>query len=274
MRAQNPITVHLQGHIAVVTISNPEKLNSMRQDHYFQLGESLRNVDRTPEITITVLTGTGRFFSAGTDVSSTSPNMAHGTDIRRNMRSMYFSNLDLTHILVNFSKILIVALNGPVVGFPAALVAHADFIYAAPHTFLLTPFSLLGVAAEGAASRSFVRRLGISKANEALIMSKRIPCEELVANGFVNKVISAPSGKPDDSVGFLKRVLEEVQKRFSPIATQSNLLSIKNLIREPGRRIDSQQNCDEVFAGLEMVTTGIPGEQMRAIKEGRKRHKL
>ncbi|GLA73736.1 hypothetical protein AtubIFM55763_004668 [Aspergillus tubingensis] len=246
----------------------------MRQDHYFQLGESLRNVDRTPEITITVLTGTGRFFSAGTDVSSTSRNMAHGTDIRRNMRSMYFSNLDLTHILVNFSKILIVALNGPVVGFPAALVAHADFIYAAPHTFLLTPFSSLGVAAEGAASRSFVRRLGISKANEALIMSKRIPCEELVANGFVNKVISAPSGKPDDSVGFLERVLEEVQKRFSSIATQSNLLSIKNLIREPERRIDSQQNCDEVFAGLEMVTTGIPGEQMRAIKEGRKRHKL
>lgn len=103
------------------------------------------------------------------------------------MSSTYFSNVDLTHTLPNFSKILVVALNGPVVGFPAALIAQAGFIYAAPHTFLLTPFSSLGVPAEGAASRSFVRRLGVSKANEALLMSRRISCEDLVASGFVNE---------------------------------------------------------------------------------------
>ncbi|GLA14513.1 hypothetical protein AnigIFM62618_000895 [Aspergillus niger] len=274
MGAHSPIIVRLQGHIAVVIINRPDKLNSMNQDHYNQLGESHRRLDRTADITITVLTGKGRFFSAGSDVSSTFRNRPHDTDIRRVMSSTYFSNLDLTHTLSNFSKILVVALNGPVVGFPAALIAQADFIYAAPHTFLHTPFSSLGVPAEGAASRSFVRRLGVSKANDSLVMSRRISCEDLVASGFVNEMISAPTGKPEDSVGFLERIPDEVQERFIPITTQSSLLSIKNLIREPESRVDSRQNYDEVFAGLEMVTTGVAEQQMQEIKEGRKRHKL
>jgi peroxisomal 3,2-trans-enoyl-CoA isomerase len=52
-----------------------------------------------------------------------------------------------------------------VIGLSAALVSFADFVYAAPHAFLLTPFSSLGLVAEGAASRALVQRLGISKAN-------------------------------------------------------------------------------------------------------------
>jgi peroxisomal 3,2-trans-enoyl-CoA isomerase len=75
-------------------------------------------------------------------------------------------------------------------------------MYAAPHTFILTPFSSLGIVAEGGASRAFVERLDIAKANEALIMGKRITCDELVKTGFVNKVVFAPSGKFDDSTGF------------------------------------------------------------------------
>lgn len=64
MGAHSPIIVRLQGHIAVVIINRPDKLNSMNQDHYNQLGESHRRLDRTADITITVLTGKGRFFSA------------------------------------------------------------------------------------------------------------------------------------------------------------------------------------------------------------------
>jgi peroxisomal 3,2-trans-enoyl-CoA isomerase len=93
-------------------------------------------------------------------------------------------------------KILITALNGPVIGLSAALLVFSDFIYCTPHTFLLTPFSSLGLVAEGGASRAFVQRLGISKASEALIMSKRISAEELLQVGFVNKIFSeCGSGK-------------------------------------------------------------------------------
>lgn len=190
------------------------------------------------------------------------------------MGSLFTNNLDTTRSLYNHSKILVVALNGPVIGFSAALVAFADFIYAAPHTFLLTPFSSLGMVSEGAASRAFVERLGISKANEALIMSKKITCDELVATGFVNKVISAPSGEAKDSEGFLKAVLEEVDDRLGLHLNQSSLLKIKELIRRPEREILEKQNLTEVYSGVERFLSGIPQEEFRKIAAGEKKHKL
>ena len=176
--------------------------------------------------------------------------------------------------MAHHSKILVAALNGPVVGLSAALVAMADFIYAAPHTFLLTPFSSLGLVAEGGSSRALVERLGISKANEALIMSKKVTCEELVATGFVNKVISAPSGRKDDSDGFLEKVLEEVEDRLGTHLSQSSLLGIKELIRRPEREILDRQNYLEVFAGLQRFLKGIPQEEFRRLASGEKKHKL
>lgn len=95
----------------------------------------------------------------------------------------------MTHAFYSHSKILVTALNGPVVGLSAALSAFSDFIYCAPHTYLLTQFSSLGLVAEGGASRAMVHRMGVSKANEALLMSRRIPASELLACGFVNKII-------------------------------------------------------------------------------------
>ncbi|KAL4894143.1 ClpP/crotonase-like domain-containing protein [Aspergillus ambiguus] len=274
MEGQNPITVHQRGNIAVVTINRPRKLNSLNQDHYYRLGECFREIDRRKDVLITVLTGTGRFFSAGADIGSAFSNTVYGHDARRNMSSTYFSNLDITHTFAHHSKILIVALNGPVVGFSAALIAQADFVYAAPHTFLLTPFSSLGVAAEGAASRSFVQRLGISKANEALIMSKKISCNELVASGFVNKVISSPSGRQEDSTGFLEEVLREVDERFERSMAQPSLLVIKDLIRRHERPLIAQHNVLEVYAGLDTITTGVPQKRFQDLLDGKTSHKL
>lgn len=182
--------------------------------------------------------------------------------------------MDITRAFYSHPKILIAALNGPAIGLSAALIAFADFIYAAPHTFILTPFSSLGLVAEGGSSHAFVERLGISKANEALIMSKRITCAELVATGFVNKVISAPSGKQDDSAGFLGKVLEEVEERLGTHLNQTSLLKIKELIRRPGREVLEEQNSLEAFMGLERLVSGAPIEEFRKVASGEKKHKL
>ncbi|KAI6709422.1 enoyl-CoA hydratase/isomerase [Diplocarpon mali] len=106
-------------------------------------------------------------------------------------------NLNITQAFYTHSKILVSALNGPAIGISAALIAFSDFIYCVPSKFLLTPFSSLGLVAEGGASRVFVQRLGISKANEALIMSKRITAEELLQVGFVNKIFDVEKGEDE-----------------------------------------------------------------------------
>lgn len=196
-------------------------------------------------------------------------------DVRRELvRNFVSNNVDVTRTFYTHSKILVVALNGPAVGLSAALVAMADFVYAAPHTFLITPFSSLGLVAEGGASRTFVERLGISKANEALIMGRRITCEELEKTGFVNKVITAPSGKKEDSEGFLKKVLEEVDDRLGTHLNQTSLLKIKELIRRPERELLDRQNGVEAFMGMERFLSGVPQEEFRKLAMGEKKHKL
>lgn len=105
-------------------------------------------------------------------------------------------------------------------------------------------------------------------------MSKRITCEELVATGFVNKVFTAPSGKSDDSEGFLGLVLQEVEERLGLHLNQDSLLKIKELIRRPEREVLDRQNGLEVFGGLERFLSGVPQEEFRRVASGEKKHKL
>ena len=164
------------------------------------------------------------------------------------------------------------ALNGPAVGLSAALIAHADFVYAAPHAYLLTPFSSLGLVAEGGSSVAFVQRLGIAKANEALIMSKRITCAELVQTGFVNQVFRGRD--QSDHAGFLEQVLAEVEERMGPHLNQDSLVHIKRLIRRPYAEIMEGQGVAEVMAGMQRFVDGVPQEEFRKLASGQKRHKL
>lgn len=191
------------------------------------------------------------------------------------LKNFVSNNLHITHAFYTHPKILVTALNGPAVGLSAAIIAFSDFIYAAPHSFLLTPFSSLGLVAEGNASVAFVRRLGISKANEALIMSKRITIEELVQTGFVNKVIDV--GNPKDSNfsdKFLGEVLKEVDDRLGDHLNSDSLIGIKALIQKPYRDTLDKQGVDEVFAGLQRFLAGVPQEEFRKIAAGEKKHKL
>lgn len=105
-------------------------------------------------------------------------------------------------------------------------------------------------------------------------MSKRITCDELVSTGFVNKVITPESGKKDDSDGFLKKVLEEVDERLGTHLNQTSLLKIKELVRRPERELLDRQNGIEAFMGLERFMMGIPQEEFRKLASGEKRHKL
>ena len=286
------ITLETRGKIAIITLNLPKKLNALNQTLYYRLSCLLREIAARPDIYITILTGSGRYFSAyspfpfpfrlsltsttnvsfsGADVTATTtgqPTSDSDDDTRRaTLKSFVANNLDITNAFYTHPKILITALNGPVIGLSAALIAHSDFIYAVPSAFLLTPFTSLGLVAEGGASVAFVQRLGISKANEALIMSKRITCEELERVGFVNQVFEAGEG-------FLGRVLEEVEERLGAHLNSESLVRVKALIRKPERRELDVATLAEVMGGLERFVEGVPQEEFGKVGRGEKRHKL
>ncbi|KAK3990547.1 d3,d2-enoyl-CoA isomerase [Cladorrhinum sp. PSN332] len=269
------VSVDYRGRLAIITINNPSKLNALNADQYYLLAQLLREVATHDEVFITLLIGTGRYFSAGADVTSTrqSPNSASETSPHRIfLQSFVANNLNATHAFYSHPKILITALNGPVIGLSAALVSFSDFIYATPEAFLLTPFSSLGLVAEGGASRALVQRLGAAKANEALIMSRRIPVDELERTGYVNKVFHGV--KKGDSEKFKELVLKEIDERLGEHLVGDSLLGIKKLIRRPEREVLDSQNVAEVFAGLDRFVSGVPQGEFEKIATGKKRHKL
>lgn len=116
----------------------------------------------------------------------------------------------------------------------------------------------------------FVQRLGIAKANEALIMSKKIDIDDLVKTGYVNKVFDFKKGDPK----FLEAVLHEVDERLGTHLIGSSLTGIKALIQRPFRKELDAQGVAEVFAGLDRFAAGIPQEEFRKLASGEKKHKL
>jgi len=112
----------------------------------------------------------------------------------------------------------------------------------------------------------------VAKANEALIMSRRIPVEELLAAGFVNKVFGECAVGGDSK--FRELVLKEIDERLGEHLVGDSLLGIKELIRKPERDLLDGQNAREVFAGLERFVSGVPQDEFLKVATGKKRHKL
>ena len=114
-----------------------------------------------------------------------------------------------------------------------------------------------------------MQRLGISRANEALIMSKRITAEEMLQVGFVNRIFSTTGSET-----FLDMVLKEVEERLGDHLNSESLLMVKALIRKPEREMMDGQMVAEVLGGLERFVSGVPQEEFRKLANGEKRHKL
>ncbi|KAJ6784229.1 hypothetical protein PWT90_01807 [Aphanocladium album] len=264
------INLEYRGRVALITIDNQKKLNALTQAYYYEIAQSLREIEKHDEVVVTVIMGKGRYFSAGADVSIGRPSPTEPREAHTHwLQNFAANNLNTTLAFAEHPKILVVGLNGPAVGLSAALVGHADFVYCTPKTFLLTPFSSLALVAEGGASRALALRLGPARAAEALIASRRIQADALERCGFVNAVFDEP-----DWESFHARVLKEVDDTMGDHLNGESMMGIKSLIKAPERAIMESQNSKEVMAGLQRFVKGLPQEEFRKIAAGEKRHKL
>ncbi|ORX95657.1 peroxisomal d3,d2-enoyl-CoA isomerase [Clohesyomyces aquaticus] len=264
---EEPVSTRYQNSIAIITLNKPSKLNSLTKDELYTLATILREIDARPEILITLLIGRRRFFSAGASISQARTAPEGTSPFRLGLRETVANNLNLTNAFSTHSKILVTALNGPVVGISAAIIAFSDFIYATPSAYLLTSFSSLGLVAEGGASHTFFQRMGMARAKEALFVSNKIGVNDLVQCGFVNKVFV------NSEIGFEAEVLKELEGWADGNLNADSILMIKELTAS-GSEAVSKHIVDELFAGLGGQVAGIPQREFERLKRGEKRHKL
>ncbi|KAL0946951.1 hypothetical protein HGRIS_013109 [Hohenbuehelia grisea] len=262
------VTVDISHGIATITMNRPKSLNAITPEDYDKLANVLREVDKRDDVVATVWQATGRWFCAGTDVKQRS---ASGESVRDAfLGPVARSNLDTTNAMYSHSKILVAALNGPAMGIAAAFLGNFDLIYCMPDAWISTPFSLLAIVAEARSSVTFANRMGVAKATEALLFGRKVPADELLRCGFVNKIFPAQP-VPDFHSAVRAHLLDQLDG-LDPVA----VLTSKKLIRQG---LDERSNPDaailrESYAQAERFASGRPKQQFQRIANKEIRHKL
>ncbi|GAW02368.1 peroxisomal -enoyl- isomerase [Lentinula edodes] len=198
------LSVNISDRIATITLNRPKSYNAITVEDYDAFANALREIDRRDDVLVTVWQATGKWFCAGTDVMGRSlPNVGPQTALsptssNNTLREMFLKRISYTttdcgQALYSHSKVLVAALNGPVMGIAAAFLGYFDFIFSVPDSWLSVPFTFLGIISEGGSSVSFINRMGPARANEVLIWGKKKTAQELVACNFINEIFPSKS---------------------------------------------------------------------------------
>lgn len=277
IESEKQVLYEVKGKVAIITMNRPKQYNAMNIFHYWAMEEHVKRAAEEPNTVATIIQSTGKYFSAGADVTSTaSAPMAQGDNhevdwmARRDLAGRFTGrNAIIADTFWNHPKVLIVALNGPVVGLTSGIISLADFIFARESAFLLTPFANLGLVPEGGSSFALPVRLGLSLANKALLAAEPIQAEEMYRAGFVNKLFPASMSTEE----FNAEVLKYVEHRFSTLSPQS-LKEIKQIVHQPYASHFGQASSAEIIGGLDKFARGIPQERFAMIATGQLKHKL
>ncbi|KZV91060.1 ClpP/crotonase [Exidia glandulosa HHB12029] len=259
------ITVDVKDGIATITLNRPETLNALTRADYDAFAKSLREIDQRPDVVVTIWQAHGRFFCAGTNVADSASVIASKeaaeadrSDPRKVFPSAVFpTNTDVSNALYTHSKLLVAAVNGPVLGIAAAFLGFFDFIYAMPSVYLSVPFTFLGLISEAGSSVSFVNRMGLARANEVLLLRKRLGADDLLQCGFVNKIFPAEPAEK-----FHATVRAHVQYELEGLDPTA-LLAVKRLIRAGLNEKNNPDavNMRESYEQASRIASGIPAQQ-------------
>ena len=206
--------------VRTLTLNRPEALNAFNEALYDDTAEALLAAADDPEVAVVLLTGSGRGFSAGTDLAEM---QARITD--PSFRPGKHGFTGLIDALSAFPKPLICAVNGVGVGIGTTILGYVDLAFMSSTARLKCPFTSLGVAPEAASSYLLPQLVGRQNAAWLLMSSEWVDADEALRMGLVWRVCD-----PEE-------LLFEARRYAEILAAQpiSSLMAVKHTIMEPIR---------------------------------------
>lgn len=174
--------------VATVMLNRPDKLNALSNEMYHELAHTFATLGADDDVRCVVLTGAGRAFCAGGDVTS----MGSYDVIAGRNRSRSHSRMILA--LHNLEKPVIAAIRGPAAGIGASLALASDLIVASETAYLLMAFKNVGIPPDGGAVFFLTQHLGLARSKELVYSARKLPAREALEMGIVMKVV------PDDEL--------------------------------------------------------------------------
>jgi 2-(1,2-epoxy-1,2-dihydrophenyl)acetyl-CoA isomerase len=170
------------GAVLTITLNRPDVLNAFNVDMHRGLAAALKEA-RAPDVRAAVITGAGRGFCVGQDLSEFRE--AAG-DIGARLRGNYHPNI---LALRRLEKPVLAAVNGPAAGAGLSLACACDLRIAADEATLVPAFINIGLVPDSGGTYFVRRLLGTARAFEWLTSGRRLTAAEAQAWGLVSEVV-------------------------------------------------------------------------------------
>ncbi|WP_369611608.1 3-hydroxyacyl-CoA dehydrogenase/enoyl-CoA hydratase family protein [Sulfurisphaera javensis] len=249
----NTLIVRIEPPLAWIILNRPERLNALNMDLVEELSKTLAELENDNKIRVVILTGNGRAFSAGADITSFLT--LKPIDIIR-----FRSIRELTNKLQFYTKPVIAAINGYALGGGLEIAMACDIRIASESAQLGQPEINLGIIPGAGGTQRLPRIIGKGKAKLLIYTGDMIPAKEAYNIGLVDMVV--PDNKFEDEV---RRIALKIAEK-SPLSLLAAKLAIELGYES---NIFTGEYLESSLFGL-LFTTKDVQEGVRAFLEKRK----
>ncbi|MCB2037183.1 enoyl-CoA hydratase-related protein [Ottowia sp.] len=218
--AEPAVLVEQDGAVAILTLNRPQTLNSFTRQMHHELWAALDQVEANPAIRALVLTGAGRAFCAGADLSEF--DFAEGPDIMQRAdpgpiidQAFNPTTRRLTQVRVP----TVCAVNGVAAGAGASVVMACDIAIAAPGASFIQAFSKIGLVPDSGGTWLLPQRVGLARAMALAFTGDKLAAADAKAMGMIWDV-------QDDALAAAKAMAQ----RLAAMPTKA-LVATRHLLR-------------------------------------------
>ncbi len=184
--AEPAVLLSRQGAVAVLTLNRPASLNSFTRQMHRDLWAALDEVEADPSIRALVLTGAGRAFCAGADLSemdfSEGPNLMHRADPGPLVEQAFNPT---TRRLINVRVPTVCAVNGVAAGAGASVAMACDIAIAATGASFIQAFSKIGLVPDSGGTWLLPQRVGLARAMALCMTGDKLSAQDAKAMGMI-----------------------------------------------------------------------------------------
>ena len=170
--------------VALITLNRPKALNAFDEAMRNELGLALSRAMSDKSVRAVVITGEGRGFCAGADVTGVS---SHRT-VEGQLNAEYGAFLS---IIYGSEVPVIAAINGPAAGIGMTLALTCDLRVMSTDAYMMSAFANIGLVPDGGLSWLLTQEVGYGRAYQLAIEAEKIPAERCLDLGLVNRVTPA-----------------------------------------------------------------------------------
>lgn len=185
---EKPILTDLSDGVLEITLNRPDSLNAFTVDMHAGLRKAFTEAKSNPEIRAVILTGAGRGFCAGQDLSERDPAKGEIVDLSVTLSTNYNP---LLRLIKATEKPILCAVNGVAAGAGANLALACDIVFASDTAKFIQAFSKIGLIPDAGGTYTLTRHLGEARAKALAMTAMPLPAKKAEEWGLIWQCVEA-----------------------------------------------------------------------------------